>query len=445
MQLLLKALFVTIVFSSNVISAPAYIIPVAPGWKVQPIITVGESADNGYAMAGAPDGLGVLANNDGTFNLLMNHEISSDKGVTRAHGEKGAFVSRWVIDIESLEVRSGSDLIKSTVPYGLKFNRFCSADLPPVSAFYNAATRKGYNGQLFLNGEEDKAGGRAFANTLDGISYLMPDFGHIAWENLLANPVSQDRTLVIGLDDIQDGLLLVYLGNKTEVGNPVEQSGLVGGQVYAIKVTNERFSLVPLKGMASLDGKTFRVEAKKLGATAFARPEDGAWDVLDASKFWFATTDKIGGDSRLNQLVFDDISNPLHGGRISSPLSAQSIGAEMFDNIVVDGDGRVLVQEDPGENARLAVIWMYEPMLNKTTKLFESNPDLFKSGAADFMTIDEEHSGIVEITSLLRKASWFDTKHRYYLGTTQAHLDHKDTKLVEHGQLWLISGPSIKN
>ena len=79
------------------------------------------------------------------------------------------------------------------------------------------------------------------------------------------------------------------------------------------------------------------------------------------------------------------------------------------------------------------------------SELFESNPDLFKPAAADFMTIDEEHSGIVEVTSLLRKASWFDTNHRYYLGTTQAHLDHKDTKLVEHGQLWLISGPSTKN
>ena len=445
MKLLLKALFVTIVFSSNVFSTPAYIIPTLPGWQVQPIITVGEEAANGYAMAGVPDGLGVFANNDGTFSLLMNHEIAKDKGTTRAHGEKGAFVSRWVIDIESLKTRSGADLIKSTVPAGLNFNRFCSADLPPTSAFYNAATRKGYNGQLFLNGEEDKAGGRAFAHSLEGISYLMPDFGHIAWENLLANPSSQDRTLVIGLDDIQDGLLLVYLGNKTTVGNPVEQSGLIGGQLYAIKVTNERFSLVPLKAMASLDGKTLREEAKKLGATGFARPEDGAWDPLDASKFWFATTDKFGGDSRLNQLIFDDISNPLHGGRISSPLSAQSIGAEMFDNLVVDGDGRVLVQEDPGENNRLAAIWMYDPTANKTTKLFESNPELFKPGAVNFMTIDEEHSGIVEITSLLQKASWFDVKRRYYLGTTQAHLDHKDTKLVEHGQLWLISGPSIKN
>ena len=135
MKLLLKALFVTIVFSSNGISAPAYIIPTLPGWQVQPIITVGEEAANGYAMAGVPDGLGVFANNDGTFSLLMNHEIAHDKGIARAHGEKGAFVSRWVIDIESLKVKSGTDLIKSTVPAGLNFNRFCSADLPPNIGF----------------------------------------------------------------------------------------------------------------------------------------------------------------------------------------------------------------------------------------------------------------------------------------------------------------------
>ena len=70
MKLLLKTLFVTIVFSSNVISAPAYIIPTLPGWQVQPIITVGEQSPNGYTMAGVPDGLGVFANNDGTFSLL---------------------------------------------------------------------------------------------------------------------------------------------------------------------------------------------------------------------------------------------------------------------------------------------------------------------------------------------------------------------------------------
>ena len=444
MKTLWSALFTAVLYANTSMAAPAYIVPLAQGWQVQPIITVGEAVANGYAMVGVPDGLGAYANADGSFTLLMNHELSPDKGAVRAHGQKGAFVSRWVIEVESLKVQSGADLVHATLPIGVvkPFNRLCSADLAPSSAFYNAATTKGYAGQLFLNGEEDKAGGRAFAHALNGISYELTDFGHIAWENLLANPASSDNTLVIGLDDIQNGLLLVYQGNKSKVGNVIQQAGLVGGQLYAVKVSGERFSLVALPNMANLDGKTLRVDAQKLGASGFARPEDGAWDTLNSHAFWFNTTDKIGGDSRLSQLVFDDINNPQAGGSITTKIHASEIGAEMFDNLTVDGDGRVLLEEDPGEHERLSAIWLFEPKTNKTTKLFEANPKLFKTGATDFMTIDEEHSGIIEVTALLAKASWFDSKRRYYLGTTQAHLRHADEKLVEHGQLWLISGPA---
>ena len=443
MNKMIGTAFVLLVWSQLLQAAPAYISPLAQDWQVQAIMTVGETAANGYAMVGVPDGLGAYANTDGSFSLLMNHELSPDKGAVRAHGQKGAFVSRWVIEVESLNVQSGADLVHATLPIGVvkPFNRLCSADLPPSSAFYNSATSKGYAGPLFLNGEEDKAGGRAFAHALNGISYALADFGHIAWENLLANPASSDKTLVIGLDDIQNGLLLVYQGSKSKTGNAIQQAGLVGGQLYAVKVEGERFSLVALPNMANLDGKTLRVEAQKLGATGFARPEDGAWDTLNSEVFWFNTTDKIGGDSRLSQLVFDDINNPQAGGSIATKIHASEIGAEMFDNLTVDADGRVLLEEDPGEHERLSAIWLLEPKTNKTTKLFEANPKLFKSGTADFMTTDEEHSGMIEVTALLSKATWFDSKRRYYLGTTQAHLRHADEKLVEHGQLWLISGP----
>jgi hypothetical protein len=334
----------TVVFYTNTsIATPAYIVPIAKDWQVKAIMTVGETVANGYAMVGVPDGLGAYANADDSFSLLMNHELSPDKGAVRAHGQKGAFVSRWVIEVESLKVLSGADLVHATLPIGVvkPFNRLCSADLAPSSAFYNAATSKGYAGQLFLNGEEDKAGGRAFAHALNGISYELADFGHIAWENLLANPASSDSTLVIGLDDIQNGLLLVYQGNKSKVGNAIQQVGLVGGQLYAVKVDGERFSLAALPNMANLDGKTLRVEAQKLGATGFARPEDGAWDTLNSKVFWFNTTDKIGGDSRLSQLVFDDINHPQAGGSITTKIHASEIGAEMFDNLTVDSDGRI--------------------------------------------------------------------------------------------------------
>jgi hypothetical protein len=406
---------------------------------------VGEAAANGYAMVGVPDGLGAYANPDGSMTLLMNHELAGNKGAVRAHGQKGAFVSRWVIDVESLQVQSGSDLVRATMPIGVVqgFNRLCSADLAPKSAFYNAASGKGYAGQLFLNGEEDKAGGRAFAHALNGISYELADMGRIAWENVLANPTSSDATLVMGLDDIQNGLLLVYLGQKSKDGNPVQLAGLVGGQVYAIKVEGESFSLVALPNAANLDGKSLRELALKSGATGFARPEDGAWDSLNNRAFWFNTTDKIGGDSRLSQLLFDDINNPQAGGSISTKIRASEIGAEMLDNLAVDAAGRVLLQEDPGEDKRLAAIWLFDPKTNKSSKLFEANAELFKSGGGAFMTTDEEHSGIIEVTDLLRKASWFDAKRRYYLGTTQAHKPHADSSLVEYGQLWMISGPAF--
>jgi len=445
MKLLLKGLFFTLLYAQASMAAPAYLTSLDGSWQVQPILTVGEAASNGYAMVGVPDGLGAYANDDGSLTLLMNHELAANKGAVRAHGQKGAFVSRWVIDVESLQVQRGADLVRALLPVGVVqgFNRLCSADLAPKSAFFNAASGKGYAGQLFLNGEEDKAGGRAFAHALNGISYELADMGRIAWENVLANPASGDATLVMGLDDTQNGLLLVYLGQKSKDGNPVQQAGLVGGQLYAIKVEGERFSLIPLVNAANLDGKTLRELALKAGASGFARPEDGAWDALNNRAFWFNTTDKIGGDSRLSQLLFDDISQPQAGGSISTKIRASDIGAEMLDNLTVDTAGRVLLQEDPGEDKRLAAIWLFDPKTNQSTKLFEANAELFKPGASAFMTSDEEHSGIIEVTDLLRKASWFDAKRRYYLGTTQAHKVHADSSLVEYGQLWMISGPAF--
>jgi len=444
MKILLSTLFLAFLYANNSIAAPNYIVPLTADWQVKPIITVGESAANGYAMVGVPDGLGAYANADGSMTLLINHELANNKGAVRAHAQAGAFVSRWVIDVESLKVQSGSDLVRATLPIGVvkPFNRLCSADLAPISAFYNAASGKGYAGQLFLNGEEDKAGGRAFAHAINGMSYELADFGHIAWENALAHPGTGDSTLAIGLDDIQNGLLLVYQGQKSKQGNVIQQAGLAGGQLYAVQVNGDRFSLIALPNMANLDGKILRAEAQKFGASGFARPEDGAWDTLNSHVFWFNTTDKIGGDSRLSQLVFDDINNPQSGGSITTKIHASEIGAEMFDNLTVDADGRVLLEEDPGEHERLSVIWLFEPKTNKSTKLFEANPALFKKGGSDFMTLDEEHSGIIEVTDLLVKASWFDAKRRYYLGTTQAHKPHADSSLVEYGQLWMISGPA---
>ncbi len=47
-----------------------------------------------YSMSGIPDGLGAFDNNNGSFTLLMNHELGNTLGAVRDHGAKGAFVSQ---------------------------------------------------------------------------------------------------------------------------------------------------------------------------------------------------------------------------------------------------------------------------------------------------------------------------------------------------------------
>ena len=310
----------------------AMIHPTAAGWQVRPLISVGQSADNGYLMTGIPDGMGAYDNGDGTFTLLVNHEIAADKGEVVTHGAKGAFVSSWRIDVETLQPLSGRDLIQKVHLWdaqsrqhqqvkGAAFSRFCSADLAKHGTFYDATTGAGYQDYLFLNGEEDKTSGRAFAHTLAGESYELADLGKIQWENVVANPTLSKQTLVIGMDDNHDkGLVLVYVGQKRKAGNPVELAGLVGGQLYAVKVDAERFSLVPLAQVDTMNIGSFRNHALAKGATLFSRPEDGAWNTQNNHQFYFATTDKIGGNPQLLSLQFDNIQQPALGGSYSCLL-----------------------------------------------------------------------------------------------------------------------------
>jgi len=93
-------------------SASPYLLRAEPGVVTTSILTVGDSV-GGYRMVGIPDGLGAFDNGDGTFTLLMNHEIARGLGVARAHGAIGAFVSKWIIRKDDLAVVHGSDLIQN--------------------------------------------------------------------------------------------------------------------------------------------------------------------------------------------------------------------------------------------------------------------------------------------------------------------------------------------
>jgi hypothetical protein len=95
-----------------------YLIPSVPGVKFVSILTVGDDI-GGYRMVGIPDGLGAFQSDRGQFTLLMNHEINPtatppNPGIVRKHGSNGAFVSRWIIDRQTLRVLKGEDLTPSS-------------------------------------------------------------------------------------------------------------------------------------------------------------------------------------------------------------------------------------------------------------------------------------------------------------------------------------------
>lgn len=86
-------------------SQTPYVTPTAAGWNVTSIISVGDASDNSYRMVGIPDGLGAYDNGNGTFTVLMNHELRPGSGMARAHGADGAsfpngssakVISRWL-------------------------------------------------------------------------------------------------------------------------------------------------------------------------------------------------------------------------------------------------------------------------------------------------------------------------------------------------------------
>ncbi len=487
-------------------SQTPYLTPTAPGWSSTSILTVGD-AISGYQMAGIPDGLGAFRNVDGTMTVLANHEIgtvsSSDPtllGTARAHGAAGGFVSKWVINTSTWQVISGGDFLTSRANQMMwngttwaapatayAYLRPCSADLPALGAFFDATSGAGYDGRIFLNGEETGAEGKAFAWVVSGTDagkvYELPHHGKYSYENLLArtnygaSPGAANllQTVVVGTDDTTPGEVYVYLGTKTNSGNAVERAGLANGQVYGVKASssvgysgaialenatgiNGTFTLAPIFTNATIAAKTgaeFQAASTAAGVTQFARPEDAHW--LDHDSLILATTGASGSamnnvtvTSKIYQLDFNsDAANGIltTGGNIRVLVDANNITgrdgakARSFDNLTVGNDGLIYIQEDPGNNAYVAKHWIVDPTLatqalreTNAVQIFESDRSRFTTGATLFQTIDEEHSGIIDITSIVNDgvvgSKWFLVATQNHAAATGASA----ATLVEGGQ-----------
>ena len=465
--------------------------------KVTSILTVdntGSNADDsigGYGMVGIPDGLGAFDNEDGTFTVLMNHELRDTAGAVRAHGSKGAFVSKWVINKSDLSVASGGDLIQkvygwdtttqanATTDATVAFNRFCSADLANQTAFYNAATGLGTQEKIFLTGEEGGTNGFVAATVVTGASagnsYILGKFNLSqngsgvndwgGWENVVASPFAQDKTVVIGPNDGGDGIMsqsvAVYVGTKTNTGSVVDRAGLNNGTLGFVTVAGNPTEIVnstivnsTTRATNITDGTRFSIS--DTASTAFSRPEDGAWNPMNPSEFWFVTTDRLDtlsdgvgsqiGQTRLWKLAFDDITDPSLGGSIDLVLDGPTVNGQkvnMFDNMGFnETTGTIILQEDVGGTAHNSKVWEYDPKTDRLTQLLMHDSsrfgDLGVSRTSPYSN-DEESSGVIDVTSFFVSDPNERRYNQYYLVTDQAHYTTGiTTAQVEGGQLLLI-------
>jgi hypothetical protein len=475
-------------------SKPSYVQPTATGWTSTALITVGDGAEqNGYRMVGLPDGLGAIGGAwsaeqrkylrpDLYMTVFMNHEVRSELGVPRAHGQKGAFVSQWTIELGSLRVLRGEDLIRRVMTWNNAtgnyqettgstiFDRFCSGDLPKASAFNNPASGRGTPVRMYLNAEESDVNGRVFAHVVSGAqkgtSYELPYLGKAKWENALAHPAAGTQTVVTMLEDHSPGQLYLYVGNKQSTGTAIQRAGLHGGKLYAVKVVdggpnygggavrienagaiNGRFVLVDVSAHALASSDVLDARSDEAAATEFARPEDGQWDPTNSRVFYFNVTGSASESARLYRLRFDGTAWPA-GGTIELVLdSATLVGTEgqaarHFDNLTVSPNGVVMVQEDGGTDVYLSKTWKVKPSNpSAAVQVARASPTYFSTSSPGYLTSAEELSGIIDVTTVVKPAPWFQTGRRYYLATIMDHSSEPDPELVQGGQLYLLSGP----
>ncbi|MFO0320939.1 MAG: choice-of-anchor D domain-containing protein, partial [Bacteroidota bacterium] len=327
--------------------------------------------------------------------------------------------------------------------------RFCSADLAAPSAFYNVSSGLGTQEKIFLTGEETGSEGRLFGHivtgTEAGTSYELPRLGKFSWENAVASPNTGNKTLVLGMDDSSPGQVYAYIGTKTNTGTDIDKAGFTNGNLYGIAVTglatetssiiptaNTTFSLVNLGDVTAVSGSSLNANSITTGVTNFLRPEDGAWDPSNPSDFYFVTTNSFTAPSRLWRLRFTNIATPELGGTITAVLDGTE-GQKMLDNLTIDYSGHVLLQEDPGNQAHLAKVWQYDIPTDVLTLVGEHTADRFTTGGANFLTQDEESSGIIDVQSILGAGN--------FILVDQAHYSLPNP-MVEGGQLLAFYNPT---
>jgi hypothetical protein len=338
-------------------------------------------------------------------------------------------------------------------------NRFCSGNLAAAGLLSytekDAKTKKsvtyGYTDPVYFTGEEGGDYSRAFAFDLKGNGMQLPGFGLAGWENFLTKPGTGKSTVIMGNEDnnATDSQLYMYVGTKQATGaNFAEKAGLTNGKLYTIalegfrsdkalrasKKVGDKLKVAFNEVNTNPDFGNFTAMAQANGTT-FSRIEDGEFDPKNPNIYYFITTESnkdplatapnpatptISRDGgAVWKMTFADAKDPFKGATIEMLLNGtEAPYLSKPDNLTVDENGYLLIQEDPGANDHVARVIAYRFSDGKLGVVAAFDDQYFAKGGANFITNDEETSGIINVNQFLKAAG--DNKSYFFLNA-QVH------------------------
>lgn len=485
-------------------TAPAYANSFNSGYRMIPLLTVGDEVSSlegnfgnfstnstkKFAFAGIPDGLGVVQAKDYNY-VFVNHELSSDEisyfNATDTDKIQGARVSVFQFD-KNWNVMGGKNLIEtvsdqatgetysldsetglyrsSVSDAAINFSRFCTG--------YLAQNGFGDSPIWFAPEEDDQPYNRGIAINGNGVGETLDGLGRFAKEQVLATSQyradNSDTTVLLSTEDDTNGELYMWMGQQTAADpNGFDKNN---GNLYVLKVDGYDWETMPEGAelsaswtevpkdvaLGTSDDLSNWVDAEGR-STNFRRLEDIAEDPNNPGTFYVVTTgrtEKPGGFEettdpdeadnpygKLYRIVFDP-NNPsappkmtlIHEGGFGKGVS--------YDNVVVDRNGKVLIQEDQtafggdimkAEGRDNSRIWSYDPASDTIKPLFEINEGLFPELNDPTAPGEWESSGIIEVDPIVQGRS-------SYLFDIQAHTI-EDSRYVEGGQLILAQSQHV--
>lgn len=384
--------------------------------QISSLITTGEvtnglqAGSSVFAGVGIVDGMGAYDNLDGTYSLLVNHELGNTNGyqyqvqvkagLAAATNETvtGARITRFVVakDIDANTTNGyQSRVLAGGLAYdqvispnagfslGSGINRFCSANLIPAGQFGG----RGFGDRLYLAGEET-GNGRFFALDASGAKlYHVPAFGLGGWESATAVDTGHANTVAVLLFDDTSGTpnyLYLWVGSKSAGSSDLlERNGIAAtsGSLYAWKAEAIANTPAGVAGVAlntAISGgwvnlgsgsqiaalttaADLRSLASSAGAMQFTRIEDGDVNPSTGQQVAFTTTGGSGADLYGNVQILDLASSFGTDGQLASSANtslrvvadadrltgiARQTGIRNPDGLAWSANGYLYAQED---------------------------------------------------------------------------------------------------